>query len=224
PKPWSYEGDDGPANWAKLSTDYAACAGGQQSPIDLRAPILADLPAIRFSWNVIPLTITDTGKLIEVSGAGGGHITVEGEDYELQHARFRLPAEEIVDGKRAAMSVQFEHRSQSGKIAVLAVPLVEGKENRLVRQLLTALPLERGKAHAPAGVKVDLGVFIPQKRDYYTYSGSLTMPPCTESVTWLVLKQPATLSKEQIADFAKAYRDNVRPVQPTNGRIIKGSR
>ncbi|MBW7901526.1 MAG: carbonic anhydrase family protein [Rhodocyclaceae bacterium] len=224
PVAWSYEGDTGPAHWSKLSTDYAACGGSRQSPIDIRAPIRADLPSVRFSWQTIPLTITDTGQTIEVSGEGGGHITVEGEEYEFQRFRFRLPAEETVDGKRAAMSVQFEHRSKSGQIAILAVPLVEGKENRLVRQLWTALPLERGKAKTLPGMKIDPGLLIPQKREYHTYVGSLTTPPCTEGVLWLVMKQPVTLSKEQIADFAKIYRNNARPVQPANGRVVKTSR
>ncbi len=225
PAAWSYEGKTGPANWGKLSADYAACGnGGRQSPIDIRAPIRADLPPIRFAWQQIPLSIVDTGHTIEVSGEGGGHIVVDGEEYELQRFRFRLPGEEIVDGRRAAMSVQFEHRSKSGQVAVLAVPLVEGKENRLVRTLWTSLPLEPGKAKTPSGVKIDPGLLVPQKRDYHTYVGSQTTPPCAEGVLWLVLKQPVTLSKEQIADFAKVYRNNVRPAQAANGRVIKTSR
>lgn len=225
PVAWSYAGATGPEHWGKLSKDYAACGAGKwQSPIDIRAPIRADLPPVRFAWKQVPLTIVDTDRTIRVDVEDGGHILVEGEEYALRNFRFRLPGEEIVDGKRAAMSVQFEHRSKSGQVAILAVPLVEGKENRLIRTLWNALPLEPGKPKTPAGPKIDPGLLIPQKRDYHTYVGSLTTPPCTEGVLWLVMKQPVTLSKEQIADFAKVHRNNARPAQPAHGRVVKSSR
>ncbi|MFC5300277.1 carbonic anhydrase [Azospira restricta] len=228
PKPpaaWSYDGKLGPARWSKLSEDYAACGDGRrQSPIDIRAPIRADLAPIRFSWKPLPLTIVDTGHTIQVNADDGGHIVVDGEEYQLQHFRFRHPGEELANGKRAVMSVQFEHRSKSGKIAILAVPLVEGKENRLVRTLWNALPLAPGQPVSPAGAKIDPGQLLPQKREYSTYLGSLTTPPCTEGVLWLVLKHPVSLSREQIADFAKVYKNNVRPGQAANGRVVKESR
>lgn len=224
-KEWSHEaGANGPENWASLSTDYAACAGSRQSPIDVRAPISADLPAIRFSWQTIPLTVIDSGHAIEVDATGGGFITLEGEDYEFERISFHLPAEEMSNGKRAPMGVHFIHRSKAGKIAILAVPLTEGSENRLLRQILTALPLEPKKPKTVEGLKVDPGLLIPRRRDYSTYVGSLTAPPCSEGVLWLILQQPMSVSKEQLNDFAKAYRQNARPIQPGNGRIVKSSR
>ena len=65
---------------------------------------------------------------------------------------------------------------------------------------------------------------LPAKRGYYTFSGSLTTPPCTEDVLWLVLKTPEPISKEQLAGFGTIYKNNVRPVQPVNNRVIKESR
>ncbi|MBI2308650.1 MAG: carbonic anhydrase family protein [Rhodocyclales bacterium] len=228
PKPpaaWSHDGKLGPARWSKLSEDYAACGDGKrQSPIDIRAPIRADLSPIRFAWKPIPLSIVDTGHTIQVNADDAGSIVVDGEEYLLQRFWFRHPGEEMGNGKRPVMSVQFEHRSKSGQVAMLAVPLVEGKENRLVRTLWNALPLEPGKPVTPGGAKIDPGQLIPQKREYSTYIGSLTTPPCTEGVLWLVLKHPVSVSREQIADFAKVYKNNVRPVQATNGRVVKESR
>lgn len=225
PPPWSYDGkSNGPAHWGKLATEYASCRDGKrQSPIDIRSPIRADLPPLRFSWQAAVLAIIDTGQTIEINAEGAGKTLVEGEEYMLQHVRFRLPGEEMVNGKRATMSIQFEHRSKSGETAIVAVPVAEGKENRLIRTLWSALPLQQGKPVKMA-TKIDLGQLLPQKREYSSYVGSLTTPPCTEGVLWLVLKQPITLSKEQIADFAKVYRNNVRPVQATNGRIVKSNR
>ena len=106
---------------------------------------------------------------------------------------------------------------------MLAVPVQEGKENKVIRALWSALPLERGKP-VQSAAKVDFLQLLPPKRDYYLYSGSLTTPPCTEGVLWIVLRQPLQLSREQIADFGKIYRNNVRPVQPANGRVVKESR
>lgn len=226
PTPWAYEGKLGAANWGKLDEDYAVCADGKrQSPIDIRGAIRADLPALRIAYQPVPLAIVDDGHGIQVNATGGGMITVEGEEFELQSLRFHRPGEEMVNGKRAAMSVLFEHRAKSGRIAMLSVPLQEGKqEHKLIRTLWTALPLEQGRANAPAGIRIDPGYLIPSKREFFTYSGSLTTPPCTEGVLWLVMKHPMHLTKEQVDDFARIYKNNSRPIQPTNGRVIKESR
>lgn len=224
PMAWTYGGKTGAEHWPKLSADYAACGGKWQSPIDIRSPIRVDLAPIRFTWKPVPLAIVDTGQTIEVETDDGGNIFVDGEIYALQGFRFRLPGEEVTNGQRAAMSVQFIHRSKSGQTAIVAVPLVEGKENRLIRTLWNALPLEPGKVKMPAGVRIDPGLLLPPKREYSTYVGSLTTPPCTEGVLWLVMKHPVSLSKAQIADFARVHKNNARPLQPAHGRVVKSSR
>ncbi|MBK8523259.1 MAG: carbonic anhydrase family protein [Betaproteobacteria bacterium] len=224
--PWAYEGKIGAAHWGTLDDDYATCANGKrQSPIDIHSAIRADLPPLRIAYQPVALAILDDGHGIQVSAAGGGTITVEGEEFELQSIRFHRPGEEMINGKRSAMSALFEHRSKSGRLAMLSIPLQEGKqEHKLVRTLWTSLPLEQGKTNAPAGIKIDPGQLVPPKREYYTFSGSLTTPPCSEGVLWLVMKQAVHLSKEQIADFARIYKNNSRPIQPANGRVIKESR
>lgn len=226
PTAWSYEGKLGPDRWAKLDSDYALCSNGRrQSPIDVRSPIRGDLPPPRIAYQPVPLQLLDDGHGIEANGQGGGTLTVDGEEFELQAVRFRHPAEEMVGGKRAAMSLQFEHRAKSGRVAIMAVPVQPGKEaHRTIRTLWTDLPLEQGRPAIPAGIKFDPGQLLPAKRDYITYSGSLTRPPCTEGVLWLIMKQPVLFSREQIEDFAKIYKHNVRTVQPTHGRVIKESR
>jgi carbonic anhydrase len=224
--PWSHEGRLGPDKWAKLDADYARCGDGKwQSPIDVRNAIRADLPPIRITYRPVPLQLIDDGHGIEANAADGGTITADGEEFELKKVRFHHPGEELADGKRAAMSVHFEHRSASGRIAIVAVPVQAGKEaHRSIRALWTDLPLEKNRITAPAGARFDPGQLLPAKREYVTYSGSLTRPPCTEGVLWLLMKQPVLFSREQIADFAKVYKSNVRPVQATNGRIVKESR
>lgn len=229
PKPpvaWDYEGKRGARHWGSLDTDYATCGSGEmQSPIDIRNAIRADLPPLRIAYQPVPLSIVDDGHGIHVAAAGGGSITVDGVEYELQALHFHRPGEEMVNGKRPAMSVQFEHRAKTGQVAMLSVPLQEGKqEHRLVRVLWSALPLVQGKPSAPAGIRIDPGQLLPPKRDFYTFSGSLTRPPCTEGVLWVVMKHAVQLSTEQVADFSRIYKNNARPIQPTNGRVVKQSR
>jgi carbonic anhydrase len=222
PPRWSYAGVD---KWGSLSKEYASCSLGQrQSPIDIRHSVRADLPAIDFAYRATPLAIVDTGHGLRVETPGAGAILVGQESYELQHVDFHRPGEERIDGKGQAMSIHLVHQSKSGKIAIVAVMVEAGKENALVRNLWTHWPLEPEVTATRGDVKIDPAQFLPAKRSYYTYLGSLSEPPCTEGVLWLVLKAPIQVSKEQIASFATVYKNNARAVQPVNGRVIKESR
>lgn len=137
---------------------------------------------------------------------------------------FHKPSEEKINGKSYDMVAHLVHQSKDGKLAVLAVLLEAGKEQGLIRTLWNHLPLEAEKQYTYNDVKIDPGLLLPAKRNYYTFLGSLTTPPCTEGVLWLVLKAPVQISKEQLASFATIYRNNVRPVQGVNNRVIKESR
>jgi len=225
PVAWDYEGKAGASRWGKLSSDYAICGLGQrQSPIDIRETISGDLPPIRFAYKAVPLSIIDSGHTIQVNTPGAGSIKVDGEDYELQQFHFHRPSEERINGKTYEMAIHLEHRAKSGKLAVLAVMLQAGKEQQLIRTLWSNLPLERNKAIDRAEIMIDPALLLPTTRSYYTYIGSLSTPPCSEGVLWLVLKTPAQVSKEQIAGFGRIYKNNTRPIQPRNARIIKESR
>lgn len=221
---WAYGGKTGAAKWGKLSDKFATCSLGQrQSPIDIRDAIRADLPPITFAYKPVLLSIIDNGHTIQVSATGAGNITVEGEDYELLQFHFHKPSEEKINGKLYDMVVHMVHKSKDGKLAVVAVMLQAGKEHKLIRTLWTNLPLEQNKAVIKSDISIDPTDLLPKKQSYYTFTGSLTTPPCSEGVLWLVLKTPTDLSKEQIADFGKMYNGNARPLQARNTRVIKGS-
>lgn len=225
PPHWSYSGNTAPDKWGSLGPEYAACSLGQrQSPIDIRKTVKADLPPIQFDYKPVPLTIVDNGHSIKVDATGAGGIAVDGESYELVQFHFHKPGEEKINGKAYDLDVHLVHQSKDGRLAVVAVPMEAGKEHPLVRTLWTHLPLERDKPQTRADVRIDPSRLLPAKRGYYTFLGSLTTPPCTEGVLWLVLKTPVQVSKEQLAGFATVYRNNVRPAQPVNGRVIKESR
>ena len=212
--------------WGSLSHLYAACSlGQQQSPIDLRKTVHADLPEVEFAYAPTALRIEDTGHTVKIETQSAGHLVIEGVRYELKSLHFHRPSEEKIDGKTFAMSAHLVHQDQEGRLAVVAVLIEAGKKaHPLIRTLWNNLPLEKGKTVSPAEVSIDPSLILPKKRVYYTFMGSLTTPPCTEGVRWLVLKTPIQLSKEQLAGFATLYKNNARPTQPTNGRTIKESR
>lgn len=226
PPHWSYSGNTGADKWGSLGKEFATCSLGQrQSPIDIRRTVHADLPPIAFAYKPIPLSIVDNGHSIRVDTPGAGGFKVEGVSYELQQFHFHKPSEEKINGKAYDMVVHLVHQAKDGKLAVIAVMMEGGKkEQSLIRTLWTHLPLEQNKPLTRPEVKIDPAQLIPAKSNYFTFMGSLTTPPCTEDVLWLVLKTPLPVSKEQLASFATVYKNNVRPVQAVNNRVIKESR
>ncbi|HWH73497.1 MAG TPA: carbonic anhydrase family protein, partial [Methylibium sp.] len=221
--PWSYEGENGPQAWARLDAAHAACGSGQrQSPIDIRDGIAVDLEAIRFDYQPGAFSVIDTGRTVQVDVAPGSTLAVGGRRYELQQFQFHRPSEERIDGRQFAMGLHLVHRSEDGRLAIVAVLLDEGPAHPAVQLVWNHLPLEKHERQT-ASVPLDPAALLPPERRYYTYMGSLTTPPCTEGVLWLVMQQPATLSPAQQAIFARLYPMNARPLQATAGRLIKQS-
>ena len=150
----------------------------------------------------------------------GSFISVGNKKYALKQFHFHRPSEEKVNGKSFDMTVHLVHADDDGKLAVVAVLLQKGEDNALVHQLWNALPKEKDKEEFFDNVQINLSQILPPDRDYYTFSGSLTTPPCSENVTWYVLKHPATISAEKVERFSQFYRDNARPTQPLYNRIV----
>lgn len=221
---WAYEGEFGPQNWGKLKPEWTQCATGRtQSPIDIRDGIKVDLPPIQFDYKSTYFTVVDTGHTVQVNVGEGSSITLVGKRYELVQFHFHKPSEERVNGKVYDMVAHLVHKDLDGNLAVVAVLLDRGTEHPLFNTLWAYLPLQKNVESRP-DVSIDLAKLLPEKRDYYTYMGSLTTPPCSEGVTWLVMKDPLQLSPEQIGVFGHLYRNNARPVQSANSRLIKQSR
>jgi carbonic anhydrase len=224
--PWDYDGERGPQSWAKLHPSYALCEKGRfQSPIDLRDGVGVDLPPISFEFKPSLFKVTDTGKTLELSYNNGGSFTVLGNVYRLSHIEFRHPAEERINGRTHGMSLQMHFRDAQGRMAAVSVLLnPTGKENPFIQTVWNHIPLLRNEPISPPDVLLDLGRVLPRDLAYYTYMGSLTSPPCTEGVTWYVLKNPVDISSEQAQIFGRLYPSNVRPIQAGNSRLIKESR
>jgi carbonic anhydrase len=148
---------------------------------------------------------------------------VGGKRFDLKQFHFHKPAEERVGGRSYDMVAHLMHKSAEGKIAVVAVLFELGHENPFLRRLWPHLPMEQGTEAVLPDVRLELDKLLPENRGYFTYMGSLTTPPCTEGVLWLVMKQPVGISIEQIAIFGRLYPMNARPIQSANGRLIKES-
>lgn len=221
---WNYEGEGGPENWSKLDPKNTACAIGQrQSPIDIRDGIKVDLEPIKFNYRPSTFRIVDNGHTVQVE-VGENSISLTGKTYDLVQFHFHRPSEEKVNGQRFDMVVHLVHKSDEGQLAVVAVLLERGNENPFIQTLWNNLPLEKNTPVEPPTAQIDLASLLPTTRSYYTYMGSLTTPPCSEGVLWLVMKQPMPVSQEQINIFSRLYRNNARPIQPLAGRVIKEDR
>jgi carbonic anhydrase len=220
---WSYEGELGPANWSKINVDWARCGtGSRQSPIDLRDGIKVNLEHISFDYHPSSFSEVNNGHTIEVTVGSGNFITVGNTVYELQQFHFHRPSEEKINGKGTEMVIHLVHKSAEGKIAIIAVLLERGQQHRLMQTVWDNLPLEKLDVVSPS-ILLDPSDALPERREYFTYMGSLTEPPCTEGVLWMVFKQPMQASPAQMALFSRLYPLNARPVQSTAGRMIKES-
>lgn len=220
---WSYQGADGPEGWAELAPEFATCARGQrQSPIDIREGIRVELDPLRFDYQPVSFGVIDNGHTIQVNVAPGNAIEVSGRRYDLVQFHFHRPSEERINGRQFDMDVHLVHKDPQGRLAVVAVLIQQGRQHPLIQAIWNNLPLEKHEEQRAQGT-LDLAQLLPEDRRYYTYMGSLTTPPCSEGVLWMVFKQPVTIAPEQLAIFSRLYPMNARPIQPASNRLIKES-
>jgi len=239
---FGYTGANGPDQWSSLSPDFAACSAGRsQSPVDIAATIEASLPDLAFSYASLAKDFVNNGHAVQANVAAGStmaddyhrdapyraHVTYapgaslqHGENsFELKQFHFHSPSEHQWKGEHSAAEIHFVHADAQGNLAVVGVAVKSGAENAAIARLFAKLPEEEGQKNAVESFNAsDL---LPENRGYNYYSGSLTTPPCSEGVRWIVLKHPITMSEGQIAALRKAIGfDDNRPVQPLNGRVV----
>ncbi len=218
---WTYEGTEGPEHWGELDPAFKLCSSGKnQSPIDLKEFVAADLKPIRFAYQPGTRAILNNGHTIQVNYAPGSSITINGHRFELKQFHFHAPSENRINGKSYPLEGHLVHADEQGNLAVVAVMFQEGAANPLLAKLWQGMPEAAGEQRELAE-KLDVSALLPKKRAYYRFNGSLTTPPCSEGVWWLVMKQPVTVSKEQVEQFAHLmHHPNNRPVQPVNARPV----
>jgi carbonic anhydrase len=217
---WSYVGDAGPQSWGGLKPEFGLCASGQrQSPIDIREGIAVDLEPVQFNYQPTAFSVIDNGHTVQVNLQSGNSIEVGGRRYELLQFHFHRPSEERIDGRQFDLSVHLVHKDAEGKLAVVGVVVGRGSVQPILQSVWNNLPLEKNQDVRARG-QLDPTQLLPSDRRYYTYMGSLTTPPCSEGVQWVVMRQPVAATPEQIELFARLYPLNARPIQNASGRRI----
>lgn len=221
---WSYQGDDGPEHWGELSAEYSRCRDGQnQSPVDLVADFTVALPELVFEYKGTPLRETNNGHTIMVNVEPGRNflaIPEKQQRFQLRQGHFHSPSEHTVNGEHFPMEIHLVHASEKGHLFVVGVMVEEGDENAMLNKIWSFMPEQVGQSTAAPLTVFEAGV-LPPTREYFAYAGSLTTPPCSEGVSWVVLRAPLTASAAQIARFKERVGAATnRPVQPQNARAI----
>jgi carbonic anhydrase len=218
---WSYSGAEGPEYWGTLSPAFSACAEGRnQSPVDLHGFVEADLKPIGFDYKPGLSGIVNNGHTVKLDVRPGSTIEVDGHRFELKQFHFHAPSENRIDGKAYPLEAHLVHADEAGNLVVVAVMFEQGEANAALGKAWKHMPEKAGKSEKRA-MPISAEAILPKERDYYRFNGSLTTPPCSEGVVWLVMKQPISASAEQIEKFKHAmHHDNNRPVQPLHARAV----
>jgi carbonic anhydrase len=208
---FEYFGDHGPSFWGQLSPEWAVCSTGEiQSPVNFG-------PARRFQKLPIHYTestgeIFNNGHTVEVEVDHGNILTLQGIDYELHQFHFHVPSEHKLNGRGFDMELHLVHKSEDGATAVIGIFLKRGRSSGEMASIFQELP-DDIDVHHPLSESFHPAEFLPKSRSHYRYLGSLTTPPCSEGVQWILLKDAVTVSDEDIAQFAERIHFNARLVQ-----------
>ena len=226
-----YDGDEGPGHWADLSDEFSLCRSGtEQSPIDLTDAVIVD----QHSWterigeNMLTdgqratvMDLIDNGHTIQITNDVPLVATVDGTEYELVQYHFHAPSEHTIDGRHFPLEVHLVHKSMDGDLAVVGALFTEGEHDQLWDAVLSALPDGPGDDRHLENLNLDTTELRPAPTTYYRYMGSLTTPPCSENVRWIVSAEVREISPEQMATIVSRLHDNNRPVQALNARTLR---
>jgi carbonic anhydrase len=231
---WSYEEAAGPAKWNTLDAGWKICGEGRnQSPIDIEKMAKSSSPASKEEFEPASLNIThhehsadviNNGHTIQVNYAEGDTLRIGDRQFQLLQYHFHSPSEHTVGGRHYPMEMHLVHQSADGQLAVVGVFIEEGESNAAFDLIWSNLPKTKDLEYHLGNVKVDIGSLLPGDKTAYRYDGSLTTPPCSEGVRWIIMTTPIQLSPRQLAAFRAIIKDNNRPTQPLNGRAVVNDR
>jgi carbonic anhydrase len=227
---WGYEGAEGPAHWAELDPDFSACrAGKKQSPIDLTGAVAvnesvlqrrSDETALSVTQRADTMDLVDNGHTIQVTHNAPVSLVAGDTVYELVQYHFHAPSEHTIEGRHSPLEIHFVHQSAAGTLAVIGVLVEQGEHEVLLDPVIASLPDGPGDTRHLEGMDLDPDEFHPIPQHFYSYEGSLTTPPCTEGVQWIVLAETRQISEEQLSALVAHLHDNNRPVQPLGDRTV----
>lgn len=222
---WNYDGSsaEGPQSWGELCVDYTPCSGTSQSPVNIAgATDDISLKALDETFGTSSTHIVNNGHTIQFNSDAGTKLTFGGEVYELLQFHTHTPSEHTINGVSFPLEIHFVHKNAAtGKLAVIGVLVKEGAENAFLKHFGDHLPATEDAKFDDGALTFSIADFLPTNKSYFTYGGSLTTPPCSEIVSWVVLENPVEATHAQIEDFHELEHSNNRPIQLLNGRTIK---
>lgn len=216
---WSYTtGPMGPQHWG------GSCQSGQQqSPIDITAPITSDAElasTLKIHYGNAQLKLHNTGRRLQINIIGKNTLSNMGSNFTLSALAYHTPSENTINGKHYAAELQFTNTDNSSKTTVLAVFIQPGEGNPIIADLLAHASTTAVK-NTNTTINSDLRLLLPQQQNhYYSFLGSLTTPPCNESVNWIVMQNPISASAIQLKQLQQLFGKNNRPIQSRNKRSI----
>ena len=227
---WGYSGHEGPERWGDLSSDFALCREGvEQSPIDLTGAVPIEDAGIQrrlgtevltFEQRARVMDLVDNGHTIQITNDAPVTLDLGGVHYELVQFHFHAPSEHTIDGEHAPLEAHMVHKSADGELAVIGVLVEEGEYDSLWDPIIGALPDRPGDDRHLEDLDLDMSELHPLPNRYFRYRGSLTTPPCSEGVEWIVMAEKRQISPEQMSAMVSHLHNNNRPVQPLGDRQI----
>lgn len=223
---WSYKGDTGPEHWGDVNPDYAVCTNGkEQSPINIEtSQVIEDQQITDVTMNYQPtaFSFSNNGHTIQANPlTSDNSFVIDSQEYKLVQFHFHTPSEHQLNGQNFDMEIHFVHKDAQDKLAVLGVMVKEGAANPYLEKAWDVIPTAETTKDVQLTEPIDIMSLLPKDKNSFRYNGSLTTPPCSEAVKWVVLDNPIEMSKEQIDKFREIFPDNHRPVQPLNERKVK---
>jgi carbonic anhydrase len=227
---WGYEGDIGPAYWSRLTWDYAICEQGvHQSPIDLteaneiqyaQMERVMGTVAMDVERRAEVMDVLDNGHTVQITSDADIGVSIDGRDYGLLQFHFHSPSEHTLNGQSFPLEAHFVMGNEAGHLAVISYLFEAGEANEDYAPIVAGLPQNTGEKRKLEDLDFDLNAIKPLSGDFFAYSGSLTTPPCSEGVIWMVHAKPQELSAEQLSAFTRTLDNNNRPVQPRHVRQL----
>ena len=222
---WGYDGHESAVHWGDLVPEYGTCKKGHnQSPVNIVTKKVKHThhEAIKFNYVSDATEIINNGHTIQLNVEHGSSIFVHGEEFFLKQFHFHTPSENQIDGKHFPLEVHFVHVSKNNHLAVVGVMFEEGEDNPCIREIWDEMPhnIDQKKLIQFSAEKIN--TMLPKDKSYYEFIGSLTTPPCTENVKWIVLKNYAKISTPEAREFLHTmHHENSRPIQDLYNRIIE---
>lgn len=220
---WGYSKENGPNKWGNISDDYKECSiGTNQSPIDIASSMAKQVKnELRLNYQADSSDIINNGHSVQVNFKQNSTISFKNVQYKLVQIHFHTPSENKINGKMYPLEMHLVHQNKSGNLLVIGIFFEEGKDNEMLNNIIAVAPKEKGKIVVLNNINVTK--MFPKSLGYFAFNGSLTTPPCSEKVQWVVLKNPISASKKQIESLHTILHDNARDVQPINDRDIESA-